>query len=110
MTGQIPLGEIFREASTSDEVRELDKLDIEERQANIEDRRTDTRLKKKYANSFFWLLVAQLIVMNLVLISVGLGYLNYTEIALNLYMGGTLAEVFGVVLVITRYLFSKKHQ
>lgn len=48
--------------------------------------------------------------MNAVFIGVGIGCISYDEPSyLNLYMGGTLAEVFGVVLVITRYLFSKKH-
>ncbi len=46
--------------------------------------------------------------MNIVFICVGANYLNYEDYALHLYMGGTLAEVFGIVLVITKYLFAKK--
>jgi hypothetical protein len=99
----------FHIAADSGEVHQISKLDEAEQRARIYDQQTDTELKRKYANNFFWLLVAQLIVMNCVFVFVGKGLLNYTEMTLNLYMGGTLAEVFGVVLVITRYLFSKKY-
>lgn len=47
--------------------------------------------------------------MNAIFVATGIGCLRFQDPThLNLFMGGTLAEVFGVVLVITRYLFSKK--
>lgn len=90
------------------EVHELKKLDPEIA-ARINDQITDTGLKKLYAYWFIGVLIAQLFVMNGIFIAVGLSWLNFQDSThLNLFMGGTLAEVFGIVLVITRYLFSKK--
>ena len=74
----------------------------------IENSKSDRELKKSYAKWFIWILVGQLVVMNLVFISVGLKWLEFDEWSLNLYMGGTLAEVFGVILVITMNLFPNK--
>lgn len=68
----------------------------------------DTALKKLYAYWFIAILLGQLALMNLVFIGVGFGWLKFQEYALHLYMGGTLAEVFGVVFVITKYLFNRR--
>ena len=87
---------------------ELTKLD-EMQQAAVDDRRTDTKLKKIYAYWFVGILIGQLLLMNIVFAAVGLKWLEFNEAShLNLFMGGTLTEVFGVVFVITRYLFSRK--
>lgn len=75
----------------------------------IEDIKSDRTLRERYAHWFIWILLVQLAVMNVVLILDGLGILYYVPTTLHFYMTGTLAEVFGVVLVITRYLFSRKH-
>ncbi|MGH8551886.1 MAG: hypothetical protein ACRERS_01175, partial [Methylococcales bacterium] len=79
-----------------------------ERQATVDDKRTDTELKRLYAKWFIGILIAQLLAMNLIVMVVGLDWLKYNESVINLFMGGTLGEVFGVVFVITKYLFSKK--
>ena len=87
------------------QITQLDPLTA----AKVDDTKTDTKLKKLYAYWFIGILIGQLLVMNLVFIAVGLSWLNFIEPThLSLFMGGTLAEVFGVVYVITRYLFSKK--
>jgi len=77
---------------------------------DIEDRTVDRELKKQYADWFIWILIGQLVIMNVIFIVTGLGYLNFSHWALELYMGGTLAEVFGIVLVITRHLFPTKNK
>lgn len=90
------------------ELKELKRLDPLT-QAKVDDQVADTGLKKRYANWFIWILVGQLVAMNAIFIAAGIDYLHFQDPThLNLFMGGTLAEVFGVVLVITRYLFSKK--
>lgn len=89
-------------------VTKLDSLDPLT-QAQIDDQLADTELKKRYANWFIGILIGQLLVMNLIFIAAGINWLHFEDPThLNLFMGGTLAEVFGVVMVITRYLFSKK--
>ncbi len=74
----------------------------------VKDLKTDRELKKSYAKWFIFILVGQLLSMNIIFISVGFGYLKFDEWSLNLYMGGTLAEVFGVIIVITKSLFPIK--
>lgn len=70
--------------------------------------KSDTKLKEMYAKWFIGIMIGQLLVMNIVFAAVGLGWLNFTQYIIHLYMGGTLTEVFGIVLVITRYLFPKR--
>jgi hypothetical protein len=91
----------------SPQAKTKDALDPE-RAAHVKDIETDIELKKMYAHWFIWILIGQLFVMNLVFVSVGAGWLQYENLTLQIYMSGTLAEVFGVVFVITRYLFSKR--
>ena len=77
--------------------------------AIVDDHKTDTKLKKVYAYWFIGILIGQLLAMNGIFVAVGLNVLAFKESShLNLFMAGTLTEVFGVVYVITRYLFSKR--
>ncbi len=76
----------------------------------VADSQADRELKKTYAFWFLWILIGQLIIMNGIFIAVGFGLLQFEEWPLNLYMGGTLAEVFGVIFVITKNLFPKQNQ
>ena len=100
---------ILRSAlENKDQATELKSLDPLT-QAKVDDQVVDTELKKRYANWFILILIGQLVSMNIIFIATGLDYLHFQDPThLNLFMGGTLAEVFGVVFVITRYLFSKK--
>jgi hypothetical protein len=85
--------------------RTLKALDVEKKQLENQSIRTDVKLKAGYGQSMFWLLVVQLAVMNIIFFCAGFGWLSFNPVELNLYVGGTLAEIFGVVLVIVRYLF-----
>lgn len=99
----------IREAIKSPQAIERENLDPVIA-AELDDKITDTGLKKIYAYSMIVILAAQLIIMNIVFVLVGVGILKYNDPAhLKMFMGGTLAEVFGIVLVITRYLFSKNN-
>ena len=49
-----------------------------------------------------------LALMNLIFIAFGLGWLLFDKWSLNLFVGGTLLEIFAVVLVITKNLFPKQ--
>lgn len=74
----------------------------------VKDAESDRLLKEKYAKYFILILVVQLLIMNYVFIFAGLKVLEFEKWTLDLYMGGTLAEVFGIVLVITKNLFPPK--
>lgn len=77
---------------------------------DVADRQSDRALREKYAIWIFKILVIQLVIMNYVFVCVGIGWLKYEKRGtLELYLGGTLAEVFGIVLVVTRNLFPTKN-
>lgn len=46
--------------------------------------------------------------MNLAFTAVGLKWMGFERYELELYLAGTLAEVFGIVLVITKNLFPQR--
>lgn len=72
------------------------------------DKALDRELKEYYAKILITILIGQLVVMNIVFILTGIGLLKFSKWILELYMGGmggTLAEVFGVILVITQHHF-----
>jgi hypothetical protein len=74
----------------------------------VKDAESDRDLKEKYAKDFVRILVVQLVIMNCVFVLSGFKILEFEKWTLDLYMGGTLAEVFGIVLVITKNLFPTK--
>lgn len=98
---------IIEEALQASTTRPIAKLDDDHRRAIIDDFKANTELKKLYARWFIGILIGQLVVMNGIFIGVGLSFLHLHDSTLNIYMSGTLAEVFGVVVIITKYLFAK---
>jgi len=74
----------------------------------IADAKSDRELKEKYASIFVLVLIFQLGVMNIVFILSGYHILSFERWTLDLYMSGTLAQVFGIVLVIIKNLFPSK--
>jgi len=98
------ISEIETSISDPSKTHHINALEYQEAQ-NIE---SDRELKQLYAYWFIGILIGQLLVMNYVFIGVGKGCFVFSDNVLQLYMGGTLLEVFGVVVVITSNLFPKK--
>lgn len=71
----------------------------------VENSKSDRNLKKLYAKWFIGILIGQLLVMNLAFMLVGFKWMIFERYELELYLAGTLAEVFGIVLIITKNLF-----
>lgn len=97
---------------TSPKVTPLSYLNAEDptkahQRAKTKDLKTDTKLKKLFATWFIGILIGQLLVMNGIFVCIGAGWLKFSDFVINLFMGGTLAEVFGIVLIMAKYLFSK---
>lgn len=109
----VNFGELFakiHESLQSSEAEAKEALNDPFKQTELEEWKQDIGLKKRYANWFIGILIGQLLIMNLVFILTGAKVLTWEDPwYLRVYMGGTLAEVFGVVLVITRSLFSKRN-
>lgn len=66
----------------------------------------DRDLKDKYALIFVILLIIQLVVVCVVFILVGANILKYDEIVLNIFVSGSLLEIFAIVRIIVKYLFN----
>jgi len=93
----------------SSEASELEKLNVAERVAKVKEQDSTRKLKTIYACGFLFILFVQLCVMNGVFIFTGLDKLEFNKWTLELYMSGTMLEVFAIALVITRHLFPKKN-
>lgn len=76
--------------------------------ANIftERSKNDNELKEKYSKKLIKILVFQLILMNIIFILGGTGILNYSDTTFNIFVTATIAEVFSLVTIIVKYLFT----
>lgn len=89
--------------------KEVSQLDPERQRLNNVDFEAEIKLKKSYGKWFLIILASQLLIMNGVFILVGYSTLTFKDnLTLQLYMGGTMTEVFGLVLVVTKYLFKRR--
>lgn len=94
----------FAAASYEDEQRKEELMGL--KLANV-GKSDDNKLKRHYGYGLLGVLGVQLLIMNLVFVAVGVGCIHYEEWALHLYVAGTLAEIFALVLVVTKYLFPR---
>lgn len=65
----------------------------------------DINLKEKYALVLVAMLGIQLVALDGIFIASGLGFLNFSDLSFNIFITGTLGEIFGLVVVIVKYLF-----
>jgi hypothetical protein len=69
----------------------------------------DLSLKRKYADWLLWMMVGQLTIADL---GFGIyGFANDWDIepsVIQVWLGATVVEVIGIVLVVTRYLFPRR--
>lgn len=66
----------------------------------------DNELKSKYASWLIVILVIQLLALNILFILKGTNILNYSDTTFNIFITGGIAEVFLLVRVIVKYLFT----
>jgi hypothetical protein len=99
----------YAERTAATTPREITELPPESR-LHRQDLAQDIELKKRYA---YWLLGAmllQLMIANGVFVVyawVGRDW-DLSPAVINIWLGATLAEVVGIVLVVTRYLFPRR--
>lgn len=76
----------------------------------VQDLEQDIRLKKRYAGWLLTAMMVQLFVANTVFVVYAWAGMNWrlSTSVINVWLGATLAEVVGVVLVVTRYLFPRR--
>jgi len=82
-----------------------DQLDSE---IDRDERKALIKLRHYYARGLLYMLVAQLVFMNVVLVLSGIHALTISPSTMKFYLTGTLGEIFGVVTVAVRFLFSDK--
>ena len=76
--------------------------------ANIFTQRSknDNQLKEKYAEKLIKILVSQLVGMNIIFILRGINVLTFSDTTFNIFIAATIAEVFSLVTIIVKYLFT----
>ncbi len=70
--------------------------------------KNDNNLKKTYSKILIGILISQLIVMNIIFILKGAGVLQFADTTFNIFITATIAEVFTLVTIIVKYLFTDK--
>jgi hypothetical protein len=74
------------------------------------DREQDIGLKRRYARALLWLLGGQLAIADVIFFvyaQVGVHW-RLPPVVIDIWLGATLVEVVGIVLVVTRYLFPRR--
>lgn len=76
--------------------------------ANIFTKRSenDNKLKEKYSIILIVILVIQLLFMNTTLVLKGLNILQFSDNVFNIFITGTILEVFSLITIIVKYLFT----
>lgn len=68
----------------------------------------DNNLKKTYSLILVIILGIQLIIMNVIFILKGANVLEFNDTTFNLFITATIAEIFTLVTIIVKYLFTDK--
>jgi len=76
--------------------------------ANIytERSKNDNHLKERYSIILIVILVFQLLTMNVIFILRGVNILNFQDTTFNIFITATIAEIFSLVTIIVKYLFT----
>jgi hypothetical protein len=94
----------------SGEAEEIDDLPPTPEALEAKDREQDIGLKRMYALILLGLLAAQMIVADAVFVAYAWAGVNWKVdgSVMEVWLGATLIEVVGIVLVVTRYLFPRR--
>lgn len=66
---------------------------------------SDIKLKGKYGLILVIMLGLQLLFFNVIFVLRGLNVIKYSDAVFNVFISGSLIEIFGLVMVIVKYLF-----
>ena len=95
--------QLWSEVSKQSNLQETQKMTQDEL-----DQQSNRNLKQKYALWFIYILIAQLIVMNVLIVFQGLTLIHLDEVSFRFYTTSTIIEVFGVIVIIVNNLFPSK--
>lgn len=90
--------------------REVDELPAPLRHLPEQDHRQDIELKRFYAKGLFWLLGVQMALADTVFVAYAWAGEHWTlsPEVINVWLGATVVQLIGIVLVVTRYLFPRR--
>lgn len=94
------------EGQSLDELQETLKTQKEVRTTFVNNAKTDRKLKITYGIVLIFMLLAQLITVNVIFVLGGLGILSYSDATFNIFIGGALIEVIVVIKIAVEYLFT----
>lgn len=89
------IDETSRKWEMNDKVTELFKKSID----------SDIKLKGKCALTLVIMLGIQLLFFNIIFVLRGFDIIKYSDQVFNVFISGSLIEIFGLVMVVVKYLF-----
>ncbi len=109
--------DVIEQNDINDENRLVDRsYNLEERQNFMiekimqtwqKQQSTDRALRSNYAKYFLGILVVELLAIMGIMVAVGFGYLVYNVDSLNLFLAGTIMQIFLSIRIAVKYLFSR---
>lgn len=67
---------------------------------------SDIKIKKFYSKFLIGILILQFVALDVVFFLAGKGIIIVSDVSLNLFVGGGLLEIVGLVTIIVKYLFN----
>ncbi len=68
---------------------------------------SDQTMRKTYAKSLIWVLVAQVVLSGAIFMGIGIKFLTYDNFTINLFVSVAYVQALGLVYIVVKYLFSK---
>jgi len=95
-----------KKSSRDNEKKE--NLHYQDFEADIFNKKQNTKLRKIYANRLFYLMVGWFSLQAIILICVGLGWMTFDPQIIKTLLITSAGKVVGLFLIVTRYLFNRK--
>ena len=109
--GKVETDDDFERERRRQELEHSDQrvqAELEAKEDELENLRTDRVLKKDVARKVFWLLIGETSVLFLIMLFQGFHFLDFfiTDTTLNIFIAATIAQISLMATIITKYLFS----
>lgn len=62
-------------------------------------------LREKYGRLIMWYLGTQLLIVNVGMIFIGIGLIHFDWKVIDVFVGGTLIQIFGAVFIVMKNLY-----
>lgn len=96
----------YEQVQSVDKIKHYLKTQGKVTDAFTNNAKTDRSLKKIYGGCLLFLLIIQLIAVNVIFVLGGLNILKYSDTTFNIFITGSLIEIAVIVRIVVKYLFT----